>query len=582
MNVATRNLETSTTRGACGRRARCGGWIPVSTIAALVAVVVAAGGGIWWFAKSNGNARSSGILLHTVERDDFELTITERGEVESFDVTEVRSQVKGNNTAGISILEIVPEGTRVAKGDFLAQLDASALDAQRLAQLILVNSAKALEVEAKNLYDTAVIAKREYLEGTYLQERQLIESEAFVAEENLNRAMEYYAYSQRLASKGYVNENQLEADRFAVEKAKKDLQTAKTKLHVIDEFTKAKQIVTLESAILSAKAKWDSAKSSHELELQKLRDVEDQIAKCRITAPKDGIVKYAHQTDRGGDQQFIVQEGAIIREGQAIIRLPNADSMQVELTINESLIEYVRPEMRAMVSPVGMSGRALRGHVRKVNQYAEPSGWRRANVKEYKAAVTIDELAAGLRPGLTASVTIECDRVPDALLVPVQSVYTHGDSHYCFAYDDGKWSARKIKTGPNNDRFFVVESGISEGEKIALNPRAYLNKVDLPKLPPEDAQRAVPMGPDVPGEPGGQTAASKGSSAGSAESAAPEGSVAGASGQGGAAVADAGAKSKGEAGAAGATTAGAAIGAEKSPTAAAQPQSSRASAGAAE
>ena len=147
------------------------------------------------------------ILLHTVERDDFELTVTERGEVEAFDVTEVRSLVKSNNTTGNAILRIVPEGTEVKKGDFLVELDSSALAASARRQKILVNAAKALEVEAHNNYDTAVIAKREYLEGTYLQERQTIESEVFVAEENLNRAKEYYAYSQKLASKGYVNEN---------------------------------------------------------------------------------------------------------------------------------------------------------------------------------------------------------------------------------------------------------------------------------------------------------------------------------------------------------------------------------------
>ena len=71
------------------------------------------------------------ILLHTVARDDFELTVTERGEVEAFDVTEVRSLVKSNNTTGNAILRIVPEGTEVKKGDFLVELDSSALAAQR-------------------------------------------------------------------------------------------------------------------------------------------------------------------------------------------------------------------------------------------------------------------------------------------------------------------------------------------------------------------------------------------------------------------------------------------------------------------
>ena len=52
-----------------------------------------------------------------VVRDKFELNITERGEVEAFDVTEVRSLVKSNNTTGNAILRIVPEGTTVKKGD---------------------------------------------------------------------------------------------------------------------------------------------------------------------------------------------------------------------------------------------------------------------------------------------------------------------------------------------------------------------------------------------------------------------------------------------------------------------------------
>jgi RND family efflux transporter MFP subunit len=331
------------------------------------------------------------------------------------------------------------------------------------------------------------------LEGTYLQERQLIESEAFVAEENLNRAKEYYIYSQKLASKGYVNELQLEADRFAVEKAKKDLDTAKTKLHVLDEFTKPKMLSTLESAIQIAKAKWDSAQNSHELELEKLQEFDDQVAKCTIVAPEDGIVKYAHVTDGRGDQEFIVEEGAMVRERQVIITLPNADSMRVKLNVNESLIQYVRPGLAAVISPVGFGDRVLHGMVEQVNQYAEPTGWRQANVKDYKALVSIDEPSPQLRAGLTASVTVRCAQVPDALQVPVQAVYAHGNKFYCFVNSDGGWEAREIKPGPTNDKFFVIERGLNEGDQVAMSPRTYVDKVNLPKLSPEEAQRAVPQ-----------------------------------------------------------------------------------------
>jgi HlyD family secretion protein len=465
----------------------------VAVLMLLVIIAAAAGGGMWWWNQSRDEKGDRNLILHRVARDKFELNITERGEVEAFDVTEVRSQVKSNNTTGNAILRIVPEGTEVVQGDFLAELDSSALTAQRTSQKILVNGAKAAEVEAHNNFDTAVIAKREYLEGTNKQERQTIESEIFVAEENLNRAKEYFAYSQKLASKGYVNELQLEADKFAVEKAKKDLDTAKTKLHVLEEFTKPKMLSTLESAILIAKAKWDSGQNSHELELEKLAELDDQIAKCTITAPQKGVVKYAHAMDGRGDQQFIVEEGTVVRERQVIIRLPNANSMRVNLEVNESLIQYVRPGLPAVVSPVGFGDRVLAGTVEKVNQYAEPTGWRQANVKEYKAYVAIDDPPADLRSGMTASVTVRCTEVPDALQVPVQSVYAHGDKFFCFVYDSGKWEAREVKPGPTNDKFFVIESGLNEGDRVSMNPRGYLAQVQLPKIAPELAQRAVPI-----------------------------------------------------------------------------------------
>jgi HlyD family secretion protein len=492
-------------------RTRHGG-ATIASATALLAVLVATGGGVWWWMQSRPTSNdANGILLHTVEREDFELTVTERGEVEAFDVTEVRSLVKSNNTTGNAILRIVPEGTEVKKGDFLVELDSSALKTQRTSQKILVNAAKAAEVEAKNTYDTAVIAKREYLEGTNLQERQTIESEVFVAEENLNRAKEYYAYSQKLASKGYVNELQLEADRFAVEKAKKDLDTAKTKLHVLDEFTKPKMLSTLESAILIAKAKWDSGQNSHELELEKLKELDDQIAKCTMVAPEDGVVKYAHITDGRGDQEFIVDEGTVVRERQVIITLPNADSMRVNMVVNESLVQYVRPGLAAVISPVGFGERVLHGYVEKVNQYAEPTGWRQANVKEYKALVAIDEPTTDLRSGMTTSVTIRCAEVPNALQVPVQAVYAHGRKLYCFVYDNGTWDAREIKPGPTNDKFFVVHSGLNEGDRVAMNPRGYVDQVKLPKLSPEEAQRAVPQRAagrrDRPGGEGGRPGA---------------------------------------------------------------------------
>jgi HlyD family secretion protein len=494
MKQSTAALRHSFSRSTAGVSSRRGYTLWV--ILALIALVSVAGWSYW--AGGDRRPKDYNIVLHNVERDDFALTVTERGEVESAGVTEVISEVKSKNTPGLSILRIVPEGTVVKKGDFLVELDSSALREERTAQQILFNTAAALVVQSRNVYETALIAKEEYLQGTYVQERQTIESEVFVAEENRSRAEEYHEFSKRLAAKGYINQLQLDADKFAVEKSQKELDAAKTKLNVLDNFTKAKMVKTLESDIVIAKAKWESDKNSHELEEEKLKEINDQIAKCTLVAPKDGTVTYAHNRENWGGDEFVVKEGAVIRERQAVIRLPDPEKMRVALNVNESLIQYIRPGMSATISPIGTGGRALRGSVDKINQYAEPGGWRKANVKEYKALVTIDDAAAELRSGMTASVTIRCEEIPEAIQAPVQAVYAHGKDFYAFVFNDGAWEARPIKVGPTNDKFFVIEEGLAEGDRVAMNPRAYLEAVKLPELAPESKQQVVKLTPELP------------------------------------------------------------------------------------
>jgi HlyD family secretion protein len=276
---------------------------------------------------------------------------------------------------------------------------------------------------------------------------------------------------------------------------------------VLDQYTKAKMLKQLESDIAITKAKWESEKKSYEIAVEKLAEIDEQIAHCIIKSPKAGVVTYAHDRQDFGGDNFVVKAGAVIRERQAIVRLPDPTSMRVTLNVNESLIQYVRAGMPATIAPVGMGDVVLQGSVEGVNQYAEPSGWRKANVKEYKAQVKIDDTADFLRSGMTASVTIRCAFVPNAMQIPVQAVYVHGREYYAFLYAAGKWDARPIKCGPNNDEFFVIESGLDEGDTVAMSPRLFLDKVKLPELPPETENKSTQFGPRRP--PGERVAAAE-------------------------------------------------------------------------
>ena len=212
---------------------------------AAVLLLLAGGGAFAYRAKKSAHAvwkedASAEPLTAPVTSGPFIQEVIERGEVQSSHNVEVRCQVPSRGTLGVSIIQIVPEGTNVKEGDFLAKLDDSALQSDLNQQQIAANTSRALVVEAEADFEGAKLALDEYENGPFRQDELSLESDAFVAQEDLRRAEEYLRYSQKLAARGYVTEVQLEADRFAVEKARKALEVVRTKLEVLRKFTKVK------------------------------------------------------------------------------------------------------------------------------------------------------------------------------------------------------------------------------------------------------------------------------------------------------------------------------------------------------
>ena len=272
----------------------------------------------------------------------------------------------------------------------------------------------------------------EYLDGTFRQEEQVIESEILVAEENLSRARETAKFSQRLAAMGFQTAQQLKADLFAVDQAQVELDLAQGRLKTLRDITKMKMVIGFDSDFEASSAQLEADQSSLDEEESKLRDIEDQVAKCRITAPAAGQVVYANINSHRGGSEFVVEPGAFVRERQAIIHLPNPRKMQVKATVNESRITLVEVGMPVAISIGAFAeDRILKGKVDKVNKYAEPSSWFSSQVKEYACYIEIAEPPPDIRTGMTAEVRIYVNRQSEVLQIPVQAVYEHKGHTFC-------------------------------------------------------------------------------------------------------------------------------------------------------
>lgn len=425
------------------------------------------------------------FLTATAAVAEFEHVVIERGEVESSSNVEVRCQVKGRSSgSSVNILEIVPEGSWVEAGDFLVRLDDAALQTQLVQQQIVCSNSESAVIEARADLESAKLALSEYAEGTFVEDLAQQQSEVFVAEENMRRAEEYLQYSQRLAERGYIPDAQLDADQFALEKAKKELGVAKTKLEVLSKFTREKMLTQLQAGIQTAEAKLRSREKTWELDQKQLAEIEKQIELCYITAPVAGQVVYEH--NRGSSSSSVlIEEGTPVRERQTIINLPDPSKMKVVAKVHESRIGFIASDQVAQLRLDSLPELPLTGRVIEVSEYPlPPISAYMSHVKEYEVAIEIDNPPRDLRPGMTAEARILIQNLGEALQVPIEAVVERDKRFFCaLPSPEGRIETREIQVGSVNETSLVIEAGLAEGDEVILNvgDEAIFTLMELPE-----------------------------------------------------------------------------------------------------
>jgi len=259
----------------------------------------------------------------------------------------------------------------------------------------------------------------------------------------------------------------------------------------LENYTFEKMKKELESKVKTSEAKTNAAQADLDYEKKKLQDLEEELKKCVIYSPAAGVIKYATQGGgRWSNDTDVVEEGREVHERQLLLQLPDAEQMQVRLLVNESVVNRIDVGMPAKIKMIGLRGDVLDGMVTNVAQYSERENWRRGGVKEFAVLVRIEKPDESLRTGMSAHVTIECQRLADVLKIPVQALIAHGTEHFCIVLDRDRPELRKVKPGVTNDKFVIITEGLKEGEVVSMNPREYLEELKLPKLPEQDEQRA--------------------------------------------------------------------------------------------
>lgn len=466
----------------------------------------------------NGTGDAGEPLLAAVESGEFIEEVVEPGEIESSRNVEIRCEVQSRAVGGTAILELVPEGTYVKKGDLLAKLDDSTLQSDLLAQQIVVHNSHAFMIQAQADVEAAKAALKEYENNLFRQEEDVLESAEFVAIENVRRAEEYLRYSERMAARGYVSDTQLEADRFSVEKARKDLEVAKARLDILRKYTRQRTTNKLQVDVETAEARLRSRESTFKLDTLRLEQIKDQISKCVIRAPGPGQVVYANDSrSRSPASDVLIGEGRTVRERQIMFRLPDARRMRVVAKINEARINRIKAGMPTRIKVDALPNQELEGKVSKVSEYPlPPSSTLTAHIKEYATEIDILEPPGGLRSGMTAEVAIQVGRYANAIYVPLPAVFERKGRLFCLIQNlDLEFEAREVRIGAANDKFVVVRQGLGTNEHVVLNPNRFDSQVAFPPplTDPAPKARAITNAPSATPSRGAVAAGNSGTAA---------------------------------------------------------------------
>ena len=335
----------------------------------------------------------------------------------------------------IKVISIVDEGTVVDSGDYVATLDYSVVEEQRLKYYDEWEKAFNAYEDAKldtNL--TLSNLRDELLNGNVqLEEKKLILSQSIYESPAVKR--------------------QAQLD---VERAMRDMEQKQRNYEI-----KKKQ------GEYQVYRSWEEVKTAKE----RLDDVDKLMEKLEVKAPKPGMVIYSF--DRFGKK--IKAGSSISRWRPKIAELPDLTSMLSKTFINEIDISKVKVGQHVDVGIDAFPEKHFEGEVISVANIGQviPGG----DSKVFEVNIKIKGSDPDLRPAMTTSNIITTDVLKNVLSIPLDAVFSNDSLQFVYVKRGGRIQKQIVDLGTDNENYVVVTEGVERGEKLLLTEPADAGKM---------------------------------------------------------------------------------------------------------
>ncbi|MEQ8551516.1 MAG: efflux RND transporter periplasmic adaptor subunit [Cyclobacteriaceae bacterium] len=374
-----------------------------------------------------------------VEKGEFIVEVATTGELEAKNSTKIAGPTNLRNfrVYQVTVQSIIPEGTVVEKGDFVATLDPSELNTK-------IQDRKLELDEEEAQYEQTQL-------DTTLQMRE--ERDKLV-----NLRYDVQQAQLTLDQSQYEPPATIRQNEIALEKAKRTLEQAQEALKI-----RQRQNV----------AKMRAAATEVYKDRRELEAMQDVLKEMRIVAPEPGMVIYTKNWD--GRQ---IKEGSTINTwgGAVVAELPDLSEMNSVTYVNEVDIRRIKIGQPVEIGLDAFPDKKLTGKVTKVANV----GMQRPNsdAKVFEVMIEVNEVDNTMRPGMTTSNTIITNQFDDVIYVPLEALHSFSDSiSYVFVSEGINFRRQEVKVGHTNSDAAIIELGLNESDRVYLSMPS--NEIDL-------------------------------------------------------------------------------------------------------
>lgn len=362
-----------------------------------------------------------------VRHETFYLDLFEEGEVKATQSVMITSPNISWRYGSLKITRIVEDGKEVGQGDTVVVFDPSEV------KKAIVDAESRLEIHKAELEK--------------MKAQHQSDLEELMADFEVTRLSQEIS-KIRFESSQYEAEISKKEIKLNLEKANIALDRAKTQ---IENRKKIQQEEITQKQLNIRQAQME------------LDDSYMTMDKLFVTTPTPGIAIL--RRNWSSDAKF--QAGDQVWSGFPMIELPDLTELKAEVLINEVDISKVQRGLKVEIRPDAFSDSIYQGEVIAVANLAISKD-NKSKIKVFPVEVLIQGARQGLMPGLTVSCRIIVDEIPNSTFIPLEAVFKEGDAEYAYVKTSGGFRKQEIKTGLTNTDFAIVESGLKDGDQVAL------------------------------------------------------------------------------------------------------------------